>query len=1101
MAAKSLAISAAAAPGLRRSLAAQAPAASFFSSQPARAVVSPAQHRVGEYGLGGRHSVSGVRCALFGGIGFLGRYVCSEMGKIGTRVRVGNRGCELERATSSVNYSCEEVNVGGAGDRPAGQGRGRRGLRARERHGRRRKSPSEWARTKARRGGRARGVPEATIVRPCTLFGWEDRLLNWFAGIAGMPGALVPLVDDGASVLQPVYAVDVAKVINQITLDPTKYAGQVVELGGPAEYTRRELAEFTFDVTKQKATLVPVPAQLADFAAGFMNLAPSPMWTRDEVALETVDVVVPPGTPNLTFADFGIAPTPIEDRLLYLRREGGLHHRQGLPRQDASPLPDHAKTRKLALGFGVAGRHGARAEVRRRRPAAGDVFASKAMEAGSAPATCRELLAGLRKGRRVVRSSAAGKEASGARARTARSNRTRADAATNRRHTRFSTMAVVGLDFGCLNAVMAQAERGGVTVLLNENSKRLNANLVRGGVVHRAVQLQEHDLVHEALHGAQDVRAREVAAEIARVPGVKFVEVDGLVGVEVMYDGEPKALSIPQCAAMMLFKMSQICADSNKGASIAEVVVSVPAWFTNSQRLAMLDACDVAGLRCLRLMHDTTATALEYGIWRSAKKAFDERSSYQVSIVDYVIGKLVVKATAWDRTLGGRDFERAHADKFEELIQPLLDRLVAPVDRALEASGTDPKDLAATEICGGGSRVASVKKVLAARLGLDASATNYGLKTTLNADECVSKGCAMQAAMLSPRFKVKEYQIYEATPFGCEALIGEFTVKGVPPASADAPSRVRVNVAHSVHGTVAISSAQLVVEVPDDEPAKKDDEKKDDAKADGEAKSEEKKDDAPAESRTARPRPRGERHAQALEAYIYKMRDDVIGDLRPFVADDAKAAFEAAIGGAEEWLYEGSGYDATKSQSRASRTSTRSVLRRVDDSERGGRDAATKAGDWLMDMLDKQGKLEQHDDPALLPADVSAKLGDLERNTKAILAKPKPIPKKEEAKAEAPPAPDATPKDDGDAKMDDASAPDVDMPDAQADKSDVDMPDAAARAEPTDWARPRGPARAAMSRAFAALEPERAGGRRRRQHGEREHRGRAASATRRRHSA
>merc|ERR1719482_1886020 len=97
-------------------------------------------------------------------------------------------------------------------------------------------SPSEWARTKA--AGEAAVLeefPEATIVRPCTLFGWEDRLLNWFAGIAGMPGALVPLVDDGASVLQP---------------------------------------EYAFDVAKQKATLVPVPAQLADFAAGFMNLAP-----------------------------------------------------------------------------------------------------------------------------------------------------------------------------------------------------------------------------------------------------------------------------------------------------------------------------------------------------------------------------------------------------------------------------------------------------------------------------------------------------------------------------------------------------------------------------------------------------------------------------------------------------------------------------------------------------------------------------------------------------------------------------------------------------------------------------------------------------------
>ncbi|KAH8096485.1 ATP binding protein [Aureococcus anophagefferens] len=961
MAAKSLAISAAAAPGLRRSLAAQAPAASFFSSQPARAVVSPAQHRVGEYGLGGRHSV--------------------EMGKIGTRVRVGNRGCELEAP------------------------------------------PQDHA-------------------------------------------------------------------------DPTKYAGQVVELGGPAEYTRRELAEFTFDVTKQKATLVPA-RQLADFAAGFMNLAPSPM------------------------------------------------------------------------------------------------------------------------------------------------------------HTRFSTMAVVGLDFGCLNAVMAQAERGGVTVLLNENSKRLNANLV-------SFQGSSGSSARARARRSEDARACRPA-------------------------DAPSSQARRRRPSRSNYKNTISCMKRFMGRKMSEPEVAAEIARARRQRLAMLDACDVAGLRCLRLMHDTTATALEYGIWRSAKKAFDEKvtqrvlfvdmgySSYQVSIVDYVIGKLVVKATAWDRTLGGRDFDEVIAawiagefkakhkcdpmenpkarmklldtaekakktlsphgvgeaniyceclmndldfsikltlDKFEELIQPLLDRLVAPVDRALEASGTDPKDLAATEICGGGSPRPS--RGPRGAPGLDASATNYGLKTTLNADECVSKGCAMQAAMLSPRFKVKEYQIYEATPFGvslswdqgaaaaaapmdtsadggdddgaddgatagtsdvvlfprngetpstkrltfrrgddfkitasydakdaallpaqCEALIGEFTVKGVPPASADAPSRVRVNVAHSVHGTVAISSAQLVVEVPDDEPAKKDDEKKDDAKADGEAKSEEKKDDAPAESKDGEAKaespakadaaPAGDAKADAaptkkkrkykktplevaatlpkmskaqldaaleleaqmanqdrviqetndmrneLEAYIYKMRDDVIGDLRPFVADDAKAAFEAAIGGAEEWLYEGDGYDATKSQYAArlkdlhARTkiedlktfanSSDECFAHVDDSRATVRDAATKAGDWLMDMLDKQGKLEQHDDPALLPADVSAKLGDLERNTKAILAKPKPIPKKEEAKAEEPPpAPDATPKDDGDAKMDDASAPDVDMPDAQADKSDVDMPDAAApdAPEPTD---------------------------------------------------
>ena len=60
--------------------------------------------RTGEYGLGGRHSVSGVRASLFGATGFLGRYVCSEMGKVGTRVRGGNRGSDDETRHLKVSF-------------------------------------------------------------------------------------------------------------------------------------------------------------------------------------------------------------------------------------------------------------------------------------------------------------------------------------------------------------------------------------------------------------------------------------------------------------------------------------------------------------------------------------------------------------------------------------------------------------------------------------------------------------------------------------------------------------------------------------------------------------------------------------------------------------------------------------------------------------------------------------------------------------------------------------------------------------------------------------------------------------------------------------
>ena len=188
-------------------------------------------------------------------------------------------------------------------------------------------SPVAWARAKAK-GEQAvlEEFPNATIVRPCALFGPEDRLLNWFATVANMPLQVVPLVDDGRAVVQPTYVADVAKVINKIATEPSQYQGKVVELGGPAEYTRRELAEFTFDITKQKAKLIDVPASMAAAAASFVDVLPVPLWVPDDVELDRLDVVCSGGEDVLTFADFGMAPTPIEKvafSYLHRYREGG----------------------------------------------------------------------------------------------------------------------------------------------------------------------------------------------------------------------------------------------------------------------------------------------------------------------------------------------------------------------------------------------------------------------------------------------------------------------------------------------------------------------------------------------------------------------------------------------------------------------------------------------------------------------------------------------------------------------------------------------------------------------------------------------------------
>jgi heat shock protein 4 len=108
------------------------------------------------------------------------------------------------------------------------------------------------------------------------------------------------------------------------------------------------------------------------------------------------------------------------------------------------------------------------------------------------------------------------------------------------------------------------------------------------------------------------------------------------------------------------------------------------------------------------------------------------------------------------------DFNGAlKTDKFEEICGTLLDGLKGPIDRCLAEAGLTPAQLDSVELIGGGTRVACVKRRLASILGLDASLVNTGLHTTMNADEAVARGCALQSAILSPRFKVLPYEIVE----------------------------------------------------------------------------------------------------------------------------------------------------------------------------------------------------------------------------------------------------------------------------------------------------------------------------------------------------
>lgn len=155
-----------------------------------------------------------------------------------------------------------------------------------------------------------------------------------------------------------------------------------------------------------------------------------------------------------------------------------------------------------------------------------------------------------------------------------------------------------------------------------------------------------------------------------------LVDINGQVGAEVSYLGEKKQFTATELVAMYLSKIKQI-ASSELKLPVNDMVMSVPAWFTDVQRRALIDASEIAGLRPLRLINDTTAAALGYGITKLDLPGPEEQprrvcfidvghSNYTASVVEFKKGELVVKSTACDRHFGGRDFNLALVKHFQK---------------------------------------------------------------------------------------------------------------------------------------------------------------------------------------------------------------------------------------------------------------------------------------------------------------------------------------------------------------------------------------------------------------------------------------------------
>lgn len=186
-------------------------------------------------------------------------------------------------------------------------------------------------------------------------------------------------------------------------------------------------------------------------------------------------------------------------------------------------------------------------------------------------------------------------------------------------------MSVVGFDLGNAASVVALAQKRGIDVLLNTEAKRETPSAVyfgeeqrcMGAVASSKQTMYPKNTVTQLKRLVGKIfKSPDVQADLQRFPFMVVEGPDGGCLVRVMFCNQWATFAPEQLIAMNLVHLKQIVTN-NTNVGVTDCVMSVPGYFTEKERHAMMDAMKIAGLNCLRLMDDTAATALAYGIFRS----------------------------------------------------------------------------------------------------------------------------------------------------------------------------------------------------------------------------------------------------------------------------------------------------------------------------------------------------------------------------------------------------------------------------------------------------------------------------------------------------
>ena len=232
---------------------------------------------------------------------------------------------------------------------------------------------------------------------------------------------------------------------------------------------------------------------------------------------------------------------------------------------------------------------------------------------------------------------------------------------------------ILGIDLGTTNSCMAVMENGEPVVLENSEGARTTPSIVaftKSGerLVGQAAKRQAVTNPANTVFSIKRFMGRkfdEVKDEEQRVPYKTVRASNGDVGVEVLINGEKKSYSPPEISAMILSKL-KADAESKLGEKITQAVITVPAYFNDSQRNATKDAGKIAGLEVLRIINEPTAASLAYGL----DKKKDEKiavydlggGTFDISVLDIGDGVFEVRATNGDTHLGGDDWDNKIID-------------------------------------------------------------------------------------------------------------------------------------------------------------------------------------------------------------------------------------------------------------------------------------------------------------------------------------------------------------------------------------------------------------------------------------------------------